>query len=217
MTAPALPDKLLADWNAALPCLIGLIEREKDNVKSPDIEPEVRARLLRATGAIRSIMANNTAPEATRAIIGKFRNLDNLDVISVLAFGGRSTDYNMRLNSMLILANVIDNTTVCVPIDHLYAPDISINGRANLLGIISVVAPWAYRQNYSNIDKVRKAIAATTGGDSNLKQTNDILQNVETRLNANSENKNSDLPASMARGCQAYAKKAQWAKDNLTY
>jgi hypothetical protein len=63
--------------------------------------------------------------------------------------------------STLILANVIDNTTVCVPIDHLYDPSISINGRANLLSVVSVVAPWAYRQKYDNISKVQARISST--------------------------------------------------------
>jgi hypothetical protein len=217
LSAPALSDKLLADWTTALPCLIKAIEQEKDGVKSPEIDLEVRAKLLRTTGAIRTIMANNNSDDALKSLIGKFRSLDNLDVMTVLSFGARSNDYNLRLNSILILANVIDNTTVCVPIDHLYAPDISVNGRANLLGVVSVVAPWAYKENYNNIERARQSISVKTAGNSELKQTNDILQNIQTRLAANSENKNNPLPGSLGRNCRNYAKNPLWAKDNLIY
>src|SRR5262249_52959228 len=108
----------------------------------------------------------------------------------VLSFGARSDDYNTRLNAMLVLSNVVDNTTVCAPIDHLYdaaaldqGTEAAIKGRANLLAVISVVAPWAYKENFENIFNVQDYwVRKISRSDPKLKQTVEILDNIKARL-----------------------------------
>ena len=67
-------------------------------VTSPSFtnSPDIKGKFLRATGAVRTVMVNN--PQSLGNIIRSFREVDNLSVTSVLAFGARSDDYNVRLN-----------------------------------------------------------------------------------------------------------------------
>jgi hypothetical protein len=207
-------DRLLAEWPTALPCLVTFLRTLKQTVTSPQFEasPKMLGEFLRATGAVRTIMANNA--QRLSEIIEKFRELTDLDVTSVLTYGARSDDYNARLNAMFILANVIDNTTVCVPLDHLYDPLISINGRANLLSIVSVVAPWAYKENYDNISRARSfMLNKVPKDDPNFKQTNDILSNIDLRLKSQTNDSNKGVPIPTAlQKCKNY--KPSWANLN---
>jgi len=98
-----------------------------------------------------------------------------------------------------------------VPLTHLNDPTLmnssnGLNGRANLLGIISVVAPWAYKQNYENIEKTRDLISTQIASDSATKTTLTILENIRVRLNSqNSDsNKNVNLPEQWRIACRSY-------------
>ena len=177
-------------------------------------------RFLRVTGAIRSMMA---ASSNLDAVISLFRTTlnsrkINISVARILTYGARSDDKNARQNSMWILANVIDNTTVCVPLDHLYDPAISPSGRANLLAIVSVVAPWAYKENYNNI----KTVVAFTqhklsDSTSDLLDTSSILNNIEQRLQTQNDNTNKieAIPSNL-QTCKHYP--LQYAKSQqLSY
>jgi hypothetical protein len=208
----------------------------KGGALSVSLAPEVRSQLLSATGAIRAIISKlNTDDENSRQnnnineFIALFRREDNLDIISVLTFGARSDNYEARSNSILILANVVDNSTVCVPLDHLWDPNIGkpdgekdypVRGRANLLGVVSVVAPWAYRENYENIKRVKDEIfnKRIDRSDVNLKQTIDILNNIQVRLDSqtNSTNRTVPLPAELKRECAAYVPRFA-TKEQLKY
>jgi len=192
-TAPPVPEKLLADYMVAIPCLVSALEKLKAEMDSPNFSPVVRAKFLRATGAVRTIMAINNSPEEKlRKVIEEFRKANSPDVASVLSFGARSDDYNTRLNAMLVLSNVVDNTTVCAPIDHLYdagaldqGTGAAIKGRANLLAVVSVVAPWAYKENYANISNVREFWSKKIPpNDPKFKQTLEILENIRARLDS---------------------------------
>jgi hypothetical protein len=82
------------------------------------------------------------AARKTKTFIDAFRKLDNLRATKVLVYAVRSNDQAARSNALLILANVINNATVCVAIDHLYDTKIAQTpfgntGRANLLAVLS--------------------------------------------------------------------------------
>ena len=151
-------------------------------------------------------------------MIATFRDYNDLSITTVLTFAARGDDYNARVNSLLILANVIDNTTICVPLDHLYDRDITMNGRANLLGVVSVVAPWAYLENYNNISKVEAYTSNTLPKDDpDLNHTYQILGNIRNRLKSQTEasNRGAHLPPDLQR-CKSY--KPRWATpDDLKY
>jgi hypothetical protein len=118
---------------------------------------------------------------------------------------------------LLILANVVDNRTVCVEIDQLYDEKIGltpfgVKGRANLLAVVSVVAPWAYRETYENIENMIDVITGTLDeSDPAIQQTRDIVKNIDQRLKRQTDesNKAQCLPAD-ERDCYRYS--PEWAK-----
>jgi hypothetical protein len=231
---PVVPDKLLANWSSALPCLVKIIESLKDQVTGSALNPDARSKMLSATAAFRSIVTKlNVSDQAAGnssgldEFIKQFRLADNLDVVSVLSYGARSDVYDIRLNSVLLLGNVIDNTSVCVPLAHLNDPTLmtsanGMNGRANLLGIISVVAPWAYKQNFENIEKTRDFINTQIANDNNAKATSNLIENIRVRLKSQNtdSNRNVDLPQQWRIACKGYIEKfvpKLPSLDNLQY
>ena len=234
-SVPIVPDRLLTDTDSSVWCLIKTLEGLKDSAQLTTLPTEVRVQLLSATGALRAIISKLNADDEKNGnsngldgFIKAFRNNDSVEVISILTFGTRSDAYEVRSNSLLILANVIDNTTVCVPLDHLWDRDIgkldngkdySVRGRANLLSVVSVVAPWAYNENFYNIKRVKDYTWDNIDkSDPNLKQTVDILNNIQTRLDSQSDktNKNVFLPENLKKKCMTYVR--HWATpDQLKY
>jgi hypothetical protein len=236
-SVPVVPASMLTRLDVALPCLIRIIESLDGKRKLPTFDPDVRSQFLSATGALRTIIsqaiafdeaakarvdekkaAGGDASESDgagqgnlRAFIEAFRKLDNTKVAQVLVHALRSDDRVMRSNALLILANVVDNTTVCVAIDHLYDSEIAttpfgVNGRANLLSVVSVVAPWAYRETYYNIEQVLKFIEPKVDSISpELKFTRDVIPNIRERLarQTNESNRAVCLPEK-ERDCYAY-------------
>lgn len=187
-----IPDALLENKTTAIRCLARSIADFNGRIEVAEINSEIRDQFLRATGAIRNIFASTTSEDELSALIKTFRDSDNLRAANVLSFGARSDNYNVRLNSYIILANTIGNTTVCVAIDHLYSPDLAIidppdtekeshdtRGRANLLSAVSVVAPWAFEQNFDNISKVATYWDAKLPGGEQFKDTKRILANIK--------------------------------------
>lgn len=229
-SVPIVPDRLLADTDTSIDCLIRALTNLK-GAQATTLKPEIRSQFLSITGALRAIISKLNSDDEKAAssknidgFIKTFRNLDNIDVISTLSYGVRGDSYEVRSNSLLLLANVIDNTTLCVPLDHLWDPalgkeDYSIRGRANLLAVVSVVAPWAYSENFANIQRIKNYVwEKIDRSDVNLKQTVDILNNIQTRLDSqtNNSNRTVDLPDDLKRQCRKYA--PLWASaDQLKY
>jgi hypothetical protein len=215
-----LPDQLLANLDQAGFCLITVIRKSKVDLGPGGFSKDTESRLLSATAAFRAIMTRLAASDQVAAntkgldkLIEKFRETDDLDVISVLSYGTRSELSDLRLNSVSILGNVIDNKTVCVPLAHLNDPSLlnsanGFNGRANLLGVISVVAPWAYSENYGNIKRTTKAIrdytSAHAGDPNNYALL--ALDNIDKRLASQKpdSNKGAYLPEHWRLSCQQY-------------
>lgn len=218
---PIVPDALLQDIKTAVPCLVRVVAELESSITSPKMPPDAGSKLLSATAALRAIMARQSALDAASGtpndttklneFIALFRDKDNIAVVSVLTYAARSDIYDARLNSVLILGNIIDNTTVCVPVVHLNDPDLDStdygkNGRANLLGIISVVAPWAYSENYDAIEQTRAMLLAKVGDNPDYKTTRTILDNIDKRLRSqtNQTNKSVPLPGEFKAACRKY-------------
>ena len=177
----ALSSDLLFGGADTMLCLVEVLDGLKEKVREPELSFETSDLLLRASGAIRSILATQG-----QAAIREFRTHDDPDTISVLAFAARSADPGLRINATLVLADVIDNSTVCVPIDHLYDPSLlkspgGESGRINLMGVVSVVAPWAYRENFDNIARLVGKLDGEID-PKGTKQAHDVLTNLEARL-----------------------------------
>lgn len=215
---PVVSESLLADWNSALPCLIKVLRGLKSEVGPQPMTPQTRSKMLSLTGAFRSIILKFSDPNDPKkvaemnAFIRRFRDLDDVDTISVLSWGARSDSPDIRANSLLILGNVIDNTTICVPLAHLNDPSLmksasGVSGRANLLSLLAVVAPWAYKENSENIARTRASIVAQIdSNDPNLKGTVARLENVAVRLGNNTEtsNRSVPMPEPWRLPCKAY-------------
>lgn len=178
----AISDGLLQDEDLAIDCLVQALKKLSQDVVSPNIEESKRGALNRAAAALLRIVENGEIPA-----IKKIRLKDDISVASVLSFGARNEDRETRLNCTGLLSNIIDNSNVCVPMDHLSDPELSkfewgINGRANLIAVVSVVAPWAQKSNYTNMEKLVSFLETQLAGQENIPKTNELLKNLKDRL-----------------------------------
>lgn len=205
-TSGAVPDSLLADATTAMPCLVDTLKDLARRVRTTEIGEPERDALNRATAALGKLIDSKGVP-----MIQQVREVDTPDVVSLLSFGARSNDRTTRLNSTLVLSNIVDNSTVCVVMDHLADPDLTRsvegrNGRANLLAVVSVVAPWAMKSNYQNMQKLIGYVAADIKDKDDVADTTRILANFEERLKFQDKvdppNRNVDSLAS--RSCWAW-------------
>lgn len=217
---PVVPDALLANWRVALDCLVPIVAGMKDTMKSGSVSAQIRAKYLSATGAIRSMAtkigageeANNALqPDQRNPNIdtiamfqAEFRKVKSIEAFAVLTTGARSDNYDMRLTSILVLGNVIDERYACVPLVQILDPELetaeyAINAKANLLGMLSRVAPFVYQEDFANVRNVKAVIAKTVlPNDPRFNQTRAILDNIEQRLNAQTDASNRGVPLSTA-------------------
>lgn len=236
---PVVSEELLTDWNAALPCLLIVIRNLKDSVSGSSTSVEAKSSLLSVTAALKNIISRLTANDQNNvggksnyllSFIGKFRSSDDIDVVSVLTYGATSDIYDIRLNSVIILGNIIDNSTVCVPLTYLNDPtilasEVGLKGRINLLSIVSVVAPWAYKENFDSIQATINQIRIDVENDKlNLQSTIDRLSKIQQRLNSQNlnSNKSVNLPKAWDTNCKIYVESYLPAlpdarRKNLTY
>jgi hypothetical protein len=213
---PVVPDELLANWRLAVSCLAPIIAGMNDAMKSAPVGAQTRAKFLSATGALRAMAtkigaaeeANGALPPEKRnpnidtiaIFAGEFQKAQTIDTASALTAGARSNDKDMRLSAVLVLGNVIDERYACVPLVQIFDPNLStaeyaVNARANLLGMLSRVAPFVYNEDYKNIRNVRQTIGQTVSpDDASLAQTRLILQNIDQRLDAQTEKSNQGVP-----------------------
>jgi hypothetical protein len=199
----------------AIPCLIAILTSLKPRAVGADATQEDLARLIQATGGLRTILANEGS-----GAIRVFRRNDNLDAISALVAAARGTNQTARLNSAIVLADVIDNSGICVVIDHLYDPTLGDtndgkSGRVNLLSIASVVAPWAYKENYENLTRLRDYIGPVIERDDDAQRATVLYKNFVERMDyqntIRNPNMRQNLPAD-SQDCYRYA--PIWANQN---
>ena len=86
--------------------------------------------------------------------IETFRKLDDLELISeivrVIAAGSRG----VRISGSLLLANIVDNTTLCAVINALADERLDQFARFNFIQILKVVSGYANQDNTKWIDQV---------------------------------------------------------------
>jgi hypothetical protein len=229
--AMVVPDLLIEDQQQATRCLVDVLREIGQRISSvKDIDtPAIQLPLLSATSALRRLIAtanggNELKYDAVhlKDFISLFREVDDINVVSALSYAARSGEKDLRLNAVLILGNIIDNSTVCVPLTHLNDSSLldtvgGENGRANLLGVISVVVPWAYKENYDNIIATIAALETALTEKTDTLQTQRILNNVKTRSLAQNRgtatNKDSPLwkldNGASVKNCHLYVEKMQ--------
>ncbi|WP_224407299.1 hypothetical protein [Afifella sp. IM 167] len=215
-TGEPIPVAELGSSEEVVPCLLSQIRAHASFLLAKDEKEETldaqRFRVI--TGALR-----NAISVSSRNAIRVLRAEDDVLDAEILARGARHHDRGIRINSAFILANVVDNSTACVVVDFAYldvAASISdtpaINGRANLIKIASVVAPWAFRENFQALDQLHEKLTSEMKlypADvlKNLSNTIDLLNLLRLRLdsqeNIDNSPKNFPIPPSIGSGCRA--------------
>lgn len=117
--------------------------------------------------------------------IDAFRCQDSLDTIRKLIAFARIDERTIRVNASLLLANVVDNTTLCGVLEELYDPAVNDNTRYNLWQVVLVVAGYARKENKIWIGDTiadNKRLAAARG---NLERTLQKIADVEAALRRN--------------------------------
>lgn len=148
------------------------------------IQPQEQKDLLRLLDEGRLLISSTSS-------IRTFRLNDNQSTINKLVKISEVEDRSIRISASLILANVVDNTTMCVVLDRLLQPsEINDDLRFNLLQIIRVASRnTTYLENAkwiaATIEFVRKQIRERPPGD--YEKTLSTLQSIEANLAAMNE------------------------------
>jgi hypothetical protein len=148
---------LVENWQIAQPELVKAIAffDRPDGVGSltPDDVDYFRA----ITDVQRTIILNK------EGAIQKFRTTDNNRATRALVWASRASDRDLRLNATYILADVTDNTNVCIVFHHLRDRNLSANGRVNLLQVAATVAGYSYKENVSAAMKTIEILRGNLG------------------------------------------------------
>lgn len=234
LASGSFPDALTSDKKNAIPCLAKVLDGLGGQiVVGKPISDDLRPKLLVTTGALRNLInvagnyddANSTTDGgAIDNFTRTFRQSDSINVASALSYGMRDENKSLRLNSLILMGNTVDNNTVCVPLAHLNDPllvqsSVLVNARANFLGTISVVAPWANLENGKSIDATVVAVSQSLEAnkvDPSLQKTFGLIENIKQR-----RAKASSLIGSMAldikKACTEYSEKLKANSANLYY
>jgi hypothetical protein len=182
----------------ALPALMAAIPQFLRRNAEPSTWPSTQRDVaIVLTDVIRVILSNDSPS------ILRFRQCTTDAIIKPLTWAARGDNQRLRVNSANILANVVDNTTVCIVLHHLRDTNISTNGRANLLGVTNSMASYAYRENVNEIGKTLEIVNAQIGASIGFDQSRIIIRDIYSRL-AQSENKETSLQTSLKEYCGSY-------------
>jgi hypothetical protein len=182
----------------ALPALMAAVpENMRVHNAESNAWPAVNFGIV-LTDVIRAILSGD------RQSILRFRECTTDAIIKPLTWAARSDNQRLRVNAANILANIIDNTTVCFVLHHLRDPTISTSGRANLLGVTNSMASYAYKENVASITKTIEIVSAQIGSSPGFEQSQSIIKDIKVRM-ARSEKKNTSLEvASLKQYCGDY-------------
>jgi hypothetical protein len=183
----------------ALPHLMATIpENLRHNAESNAWPAAQRDFAIVLTDVIRAILSDD------RQAVLRFRQCTTDAIIKSLTWAARGDNQRLRVNAANILANIVDNTTVCFVLHHLRDATISTSGRANLLGVTNSMASYAYKENVEGITQTMDSVTAQIGSGPGFDQSKSIIRDISTRI-AQSENKNTSLQAaSLKEYCSDY-------------
>ncbi len=186
--------KLLIDnWRITLASLMKEIE-EVDPLDQPRAWKPYIAEIV---NIVKTVLANNDQA------IPLFRECRTDRTIKPLVWAARGEVSSLRLNAANILANVVDNTTVCFVLHHLLRDETIIDaGRANLLGVTVAMASYAYKDNAVAIRETQKVVRERIRGK-DLPQTEKILAELLARTER-SPNRDQALPQDLSKYCKGY-------------
>jgi hypothetical protein len=116
--------------------------------------------------------------------IEEFRRNDDQNLISRLATIATADDAGLRFNSASILANVTDNTTLCVVLDKSLDRSIDIAARFNLLQTVKVVSTFSTRDNSYWIRSTINQIRSSSERKKDLDRTLQVLDQIDQSLDS---------------------------------
>jgi hypothetical protein len=169
----------------ALPALMAAIPATMQHDAQSEAWPQKDAAIALAE-VMRAILAGD------RQAILRFRQCTTDAIIKPLVWASRGDNQRLRVSSANILANVVDNTTVCFVLHHLRDAGLSASGRANLLGVTNSMASYAYEDNVASISKTMQIVNTQIGTGAGLDQTRAIIGDISGRIER-SENKGTSL------------------------
>jgi hypothetical protein len=142
------------------------------------------------TDVLRSIIVNKDGA------IKVFRERANANkkAIENLILAARSPNKELRINATHVLANVVDNTNLCLLLPHFRDPGLTPDGRINLLQVAQVASSYAFKENAESTKKAvgfLKADLVDKAGDN--RRTLAIADDILDRLQKNT-NKDEGLP-----------------------
>ena len=183
----------------ALPALMAAISESMHHNAQPSKWPAAeRDFAILLTDVTRAILSGD------RQAILRFRQCTTDAIVKPLAWAARGDNQRLRVNAANILANIVDNTTICFVLHHLRDNTISKLGRANLLGVTNSMASYAYKENVASITKTLEIVTTQIGSSPGFDQSKSIIEDISDRL-TQSENRNTSLKAaSLKQYCDNY-------------
>ena len=183
---------------AGLLCLLGMPElalpqdskTSIPTVSSAEMKDWMRQLSNAANGATSSTDPSNSLGmlEKMRLYLGlpsnieEFRRDDDQKVISRLAFLASVDDAGLRYNAASILANVTDNTTLCVVLEKILDRNIDLAARFNLLQTVKVVSTFSTRDNSYWIRSAVNQVRSLSEGRKDTERTLQVLAQIEQQL-----------------------------------
>lgn len=197
-----IPRTALKDWTAVLPCLenylasLATYGNADEAIKTLSDKNFIWGATL-ATTAMRAILDDNGKSAAAL-----FQRGQTLRTISVLALAAMSDAHDARVNATVVLANVIDATTICVPEDYLYYGNISDNGRANLLALVSIPLGSVSQAEIANLKRLIGFYSTSAAGASF--DTRRMVQSISAKVDAAARSAPTTFPPGFANLCGSY-------------
>jgi hypothetical protein len=180
---------IVDNWRVSIPVLIRALGQIQTTAPSSWPEAE-RQRAIVLTDVVRTTLATSDQT------IYLFRRCRDDKAIRALIAAARGDDTTLRINATSILADVVDNTTLCLIFPNLRDKTISTNGLTNLLGVTASVAGYAYKENYQQLSATITDIQRNID---NSKSDSGQIQKVITEIAARAQrSSNKDRPLTSA-------------------
>lgn len=216
-------------------CLIGALHNTKpESYGDQKLTPD--ASSFNRYAQVLAYLLLSSDLDLVNQTIATLRAHDSDKALFNLAYGARNKSPDTRLVSTVVLSNIVDNTSVCIVLDHLYDNDgielgkdelNRIYGRANLIYALRAVAAWAYGENAENIARYLHWLedeAYIEKRDQNLlAKTIGNKEDLERRLQGHGypnlrDNKEKEILSTEGKNalpdCHNYV--STWANDNTS-
>lgn len=201
-----IPRDQLINWKVSTDCLMDAM-REMTRSERRYNDNLLRQQFITVGKAQQYILAQFRDPA-----IEYFRQHDDLRVAATLTNAAIYPEKAVRVLGTTILANVIADDTLCVPLDYLFDPDLDPNGRTNLLGVVSVAAEWAAPKNKDNIRRMIDSLKSKFDLSASFVQSKRLIDKIQDGLD---HNRQAGDDGTIYGQCSSYT--PIWAGENLKY